>query len=179
MRNPTRCSLLALTCQDGPDPSLGTFTQCNNFAPLNSTNFSSLALPYPADSVSVATFVFPIVPPANITGMNTTAGNSSNTPATPPPSSSTSSGPLNFLTDFSILSSGIGSAGTLQFIGADAPTEIVNGGKEGVITVDVVVRYAGPQNLTTMVNVCQMDRENSTGVGIFVSLLAPASLSTE
>lgn len=42
---------------------------------------------------------------------------------------------------------------------------------EGVITVDVIVRYAGSQTLSDMMRVCQMTRnDGGVGVGIYVCL---------
>ena len=74
------------------------------------------------------------------------------------------------LPDFFLIGRGLGSTGTTSFIGSDGPAMIISSGEEGKVLVDVVVRYAGPQHLSTMMRVCQMTRQDGgVGVGIYVS----------
>jgi hypothetical protein len=129
--------------RDGPGPADGDMTQCNNFIPLINSNFSQLSVPYPASRLSVATFKFPF--------SNTTS-------------------PL--AKDFFIISRGIASPGTVEFVGSDAPSDMVEGGEDGALRVDVVVRYTGSQELQEIMQVCQMSRaDGSLGVGIYVRQL--------
>lgn len=133
-----------LTIQDGPSPSEGVISNCNLFQPLNTTDFSLLAIPYPAATQSVSTLYFPV---------NTTANSS------------------GLWDEFFLMSRGLGSSGTIYFVGRDAPDDVINGGKEELIRVDVVMRYSGVQDLKNVVQVCQMDKsDGSSGVGIYVSL---------
>ncbi|WWC72319.1 uncharacterized protein I206_106281 [Kwoniella pini CBS 10737] len=133
-------NLTYVDSRDGPSPSEGNLTECNNFAPLNTTSspFVNLFTPYPKSNISLASFSFPL----------SSAGI--------PPS------------DLFVNARGFGSSGHLDFIGSDGPESVISSGEEGKILIDVVVRYSGPQDLTTMMRVCQMTRgDTGVGVGIY------------
>lgn len=67
---------------------------------------------------------------------------------------------------------GLGSSGTIEFVGSDYPGPIIQGGEDNDIRVDVVLRYGGDQDVMDTVHVCKLDRDDgSSGIGIFVSLL--------
>lgn len=70
-----------------------------------------------------------------------------------------------------MISRGLGSSGTVYFVGRDSSDEVINGGIEDQIRVDVVLRYSGHQDPLTTVQVCQMDKsDGSSGIGIYVSI---------
>lgn len=76
---------------------------------------------------------------------------------------------------------GLGSSGTVQVIGSDAADETIDGGYEGATRVDVVVRYNGEQDLSSIMRVCQMQSQTngSYGIGVFVSSAFHSVLSGE
>lgn len=126
--------------RDGPSDSDGNSSYCNQFTPVNTTDFSLLSIPYPASSLSVSTFTFPLADNTN----------------------------SSYLKDFFIQARGLGSSGTIEFVGGDYPSQIMQGGNDNELRVDVVLRYGGPQDPMTTVNVCQMEREDgSSGIGIY------------
>lgn len=130
--------------QDGPSDADGKSSQCNQFAPVNTTDYSLLSIPYPASSLSVSTFTFPLADNTN----------------------------SSYLKDFFIQARGLGSSGTIEFVGGDYPAQIMQGGNDNELRVDVVLRYGGPQDPMTTVNVCQMEREDgSAGIGIYVRFI--------
>jgi hypothetical protein len=138
-----------LTFQDGPDESEGKESQCNEFTLVNTTDFSYLSIPYPASTLYVSTFTFPL-------------SNSSNNDS--------------FIEDLFITARGLGSSGTIEFIGADYPGPIIQGGSENDIRVDVVLRYGGDQGVMNTVHVCKMDKDDgSSGIGIYVRYTLPPS----
>lgn len=113
---------------------------------MNTTDFSYLSIPYPASTLYVSTFTFPL-------------SNSSNN--------------ASFIDDLFITARGLGSSGTIEFIGSDYPGPIIQGGEENDIKVDVVLRYGGDQDVMDTVHVCKMDRDDgSSGIGIFVRQLS-------
>jgi hypothetical protein len=58
----------------------------------------------------------------------------------------------------------------VEIIGAEAPREVINAGREGFVSIDVVAMYSGKQDLNNLIKVCELARENnSLGLGIFVS----------
>ncbi|WWC64911.1 uncharacterized protein I303_107525 [Kwoniella dejecticola CBS 10117] len=133
-------NLTYVDSRDGPSSFEGNLTECNNFAPLNLTSspFLNLFTPFPDSSVSLASFSFPL----SSSGV--------------PPS------------DLFINARGFGSSGHLDFIGSDGPEAIVTSGEEGKILMDVITKYAGDQDLTTMMRVCKMTRGDSgVGIGIY------------
>jgi hypothetical protein len=112
---------------------------------VNTTDFSYLSIPYPASTLYVSTFTFPL-------------SNSSNN--------------ASYIDDLFITARGLGSSGTIEFIGTDYPGPIIQGGEDNDIKVDVVLRYGGDQNVMDTVHVCKLDRDDgSSGIGIFVRLL--------
>ena len=130
--------------QDGPQGNEGNLTTCPIFYPLNSSDpVHLLATPFPAQKLSYATFQFPL------------AKN-----GTDP----------QVLADFTMFARGLGSSGTVEIIGAEAPREVINAGREGFVSIDVVAMYSGKQDLNNLIKVCELARENnSLGLGIFVS----------
>jgi hypothetical protein len=55
-------------------------------------------------------------------------------------------------------------------VGSDAPKEVINSGKEGVMRVEVVLRYSGVQEVEDLVRVCELARgDEGIGLGVFVS----------
>ena len=140
--SPTTRRTFMLTFQDGPDESEGKESQCNEFTLVNTTDFSYLSIPYPASTLYVSTFTFPL-------------SNSSNNDS--------------FIQDLFITARGLGSSGTIEFIGADYPGPIIQGGDENDIRVDVVLRYGGDQDVMNTVHVCKLDKDDgSAGIGIYV-----------
>ena len=80
---------------------------------------------------------------------------------------------LQELPDLQFIARGLGSSGTIEIVGSDAPEEVLANGKEGVMRIEVVAMYSGPQDLDSIVRVCQMSTgDKSIGIGIFVSLTA-------
>ncbi|WVQ66817.1 uncharacterized protein L199_005008 [Kwoniella botswanensis] len=133
-------NLTYIESRDAPSSSDGNLTECNNFTPLNLTSspFTSLFTPFPQSTVSLASFSFPF-------------SSSGNAPS-----------------DLFVNARGFGSSGTLQFLGSDDPQAVITSGEEGKILIDVVVRYSGGQDLSTMMRVCKMTRgEDGVGVGIY------------
>lgn len=121
-------------------------TLCPAFMPLNdSSPITSLSRPFPGQSASITKFEFPL-------WKNGSA--------------------IQALDDFTFIARGLGSSGTLDFIGQESPTEVYSDGKEGVMTVEVVALYAGQQNLDNIIRVCSLQRDDeSLGLGIFVSFI--------
>lgn len=69
-----------------------------------------------------------------------------------------------------IISRGIASSGTIEFIGADAEADVINGAAEGMIRIDVVMQYGGYQEIQDQVRVCEIVQPSGAmGVGIYVS----------
>ncbi|ODO03023.1 hypothetical protein I350_05867 [Cryptococcus amylolentus CBS 6273] len=128
--------------RDGPSPTDGNLTNCNRFTPLKSSSaYSSLFTPFSATSVYMTTFNFPLQANASA------------------PS------------DLFINARGLGSTGTITFVGSDGSDDLKNSAPEGNITVDVIVKYAGLQALDSMLKVCEMNRgEGGVGVGIYSPL---------
>ncbi|KAK8853502.1 hypothetical protein IAR55_004209 [Kwoniella newhampshirensis] len=125
--------------RDGPLPADGYLTSCTSLTDLNLTAspFSSLFTPFPASTISLASFSLPLTNGTSPTGMFINAR-------------------------------GLGSSGTVTFIGSDASEQLTTSGQEGHILVDVVVRYAGFQDLSTIMRVCQMARgDGGVGVGVY------------
>ena len=55
-------------------------------------------------------------------------------------------------------------------LGTDAPAVLTSSGKEGVMTVDVVLMYSGVQDINTIMRVCELQRVGEgLGLGVFVS----------
>ncbi len=135
--------------QDGPSPSDGNMTQCNIFIPLNTTNlFNVLITPYLGETLSLATFTFPLT-------------NSSSLPFS-------MTNTYSLMGDFALTATGLGSSGTLEMVGSESPSD-VQGGTEGFVQVDVVVRYSGDQELDGIMRVCSMVRgDGGVGIGIYV-----------
>jgi hypothetical protein len=85
---------------------------------------------------------------------------------------SNSSNNESYIQDLFITARGLGSSGTIEFVGAGSPGPIIQGGTDNDIKIDVVLRYAGEQDVLDTVHVCKMDRDDgSSGIGIYVSLL--------
>ncbi|WVF67404.1 hypothetical protein IAT40_002160 [Kwoniella sp. CBS 6097] len=133
-------NLTYVESRDNPSTTDGNLTDCNVFQPLNmsSSAFNTLFTPFPSSSISIASFSFPL----SASGL--------------PPS------------DLFIKTQGLGSTGTTTFLGVDGPEQLITSGVEGKILVDVIIRYAGAQDLETMMRVCKMTRGgNGVGVGIY------------
>ena len=82
---------------------------------------------------------------------------------------SNSSNNDSYVNDLFITARGLGSSGTIEFIGSDYPGPIIQGGSENDIKVDVVLRYGGDQDVMDTVHVCKMERDDgSAGIGIYV-----------
>ncbi|ORY25431.1 hypothetical protein BCR39DRAFT_544074 [Naematelia encephala] len=131
--------------RDGPSPDEGNMTHCNLFTALNSSSdpYNLLSVPFPASNLWVQTFDFPI-------DCNSTRP--------------------SLLSDFLITARGLGSSGTIEFVGTEASETVLEGGAEGMIRVDVVIRYSGAQNLSDMMRVCQMVRgDGAQSVGIYTA----------
>lgn len=78
--------------------------------------------------------------------------------------------PLGLLVDLPIISRGIASSGTVEWIGSDSDSSIINGGSEGNVRIDVIVQYGGYQDIKGIMKVCQLSRPDGTlGVGVYVS----------
>lgn len=118
-------------------------TNCNQFTSYNhSSAFSSLFTPFTITTISTTRFTFPL--------------------------QANGSAPSNFFFN----GRGLGSSGTITFLGSEGDEGLQQEAGEGVITVDVIVRYAGPQALDDMMRVCEMARnDGGVGVGIYVCLL--------
>lgn len=117
-------------------------TNCNQFTSYNYTSaFSSLFTPFTTTTISTTTFTFPL--------------------------QANGSAPSSFFFN----ARGLGSSGTITFLGSEGDEALKQEAGEGVITVDVIVRYAGSQTLSDMMRVCQMTRnDGGVGVGIYVCL---------
>lgn len=77
---------------------------------------------------------------------------------------------LQVLPDFTFIARGLGASGTIEIVGSDAPEEVINNGKEGVMRVEVILRYSGPQDVEDLVRVCELGRgDEGIGLGVFVS----------
>ncbi|WWD19931.1 hypothetical protein CI109_104403 [Kwoniella shandongensis] len=128
--------------RDGPKTSEANLTTCNIFTPFNfsSSPFSTLFTPFPATTLSLASFSFPIVngtPPSNMF----------------------------------INAHGLGSSGTITFIGTGGAEHLLTSGKEDQILIDVIVRYSGQQKLDDIMQVCQMTRgDGGVGVGLYTPI---------
>ncbi|WVQ94998.1 hypothetical protein IAU59_002090 [Kwoniella sp. CBS 9459] len=134
------CNLTYVDSRDNPSSADGNLTDCNVFQPLNmsSSPFNTLFTPFPSSTISLASFTFPL----SASGL--------------PPS------------DLFIKTQGLGSTGTATFLGVDGPEQLITSGVEGKILIDVIVRYAGVQDLETMMRVCKMTRgDNGVGVAIY------------
>lgn len=77
--------------------------------------------------------------------------------------------PLGLVSQLPIFSRGIASTGTVEFVGKDASQEVINGGEEGNIRIDVVVMYGGVQGVEGIMRVCEVMNGSNPGVGIYVS----------
>ncbi|KAL1405249.1 hypothetical protein Q8F55_008875 [Vanrija albida] len=133
--------------RDGPAPADGTPSNCNDFLPLNdSATVSQLAnLASPFFENYITTFTYPL------DTINDTV--------------------LALPNDLYFIARGLAASGTIEFVGSKSPPAVVMGGTEGFIQVDVIARIAVGLNLTHIVNVCQLDRDDgSTGVGIYTPL---------
>lgn len=133
--------------RDGPSPADGTPSNCNVFVPLNDSatvsQLANLASPYFENYIS--TFTYPL------DTLNDTVSALSN--------------------DLYFIARGLAASGTIEFVGSKSPPAVVTGGTEGQLQVDVIARIAVGLNLTKIVNVCQMDRDDgSTGVGIYTPI---------
>ncbi|KAK4687378.1 hypothetical protein P7C73_g2737, partial [Tremellales sp. Uapishka_1] len=73
--------------------------------------------------------------------------------------------PLSPDLDFAVFARGLAAVGTVEFVGQDSANDILCGGEEGVIRVDVVASYGGSRDLNTIAKTCQMVR-NDGGVGV-------------
>jgi len=136
-------------------------TQCNLFFPLNASNpFSLLSTPFPASSLYLTSFAFPLTSTNTNTNASLFPGNLTNT----------NQSLLSLPGDLAITATGLGASGTLEIVGSDSSDMVANG-TEGTVVVDVVVRYSGPQELNDMMKVCRMVKGGpDAGVGIYVSL---------
>ena len=89
-----------------------------------------------------------------------------------------STSPLQVLPEFTFIARGLGSSGTVEIVGADAPEEVRALGKEGVMVIDVVALYSGPQDLDSIVRVCQLSRGTAgIGLGIFTPVETDGKVS--
>ena len=71
--------------------------------------------------------------------------------------------------DFAVTATGLGASGTVEVVGSDAAVQVASG-TEGMLQVDVVVRYSGDLDLNRIMRVCRMSRtDGGMGVGIYVS----------
>ncbi|OCF31593.1 hypothetical protein I316_06792 [Kwoniella heveanensis BCC8398] len=133
-------NLTYVESRDNPSSTDGNLTDCNVFQPLNmsSSPFNTLFTPFPYSTISLVSFSFPL--------------SSSDSPPS----------------DLFVKTQGLGSTGTTTFLGVDGPEQLITSGVEGKILIDVIVRYAGAQELDTMMRVCKMTRGDSgVGVGIY------------
>lgn len=119
-------------------------TNCNQFTSYNYTSaFSTLFTPFTTTTISTTRFTFPL--------------------------QANGSAPSNLFFN----GRGLGSSGTITFLGSEGDEELQQEAGEGVITVDVIIRYAGPQALDDMMRVCEMARDDGgVGVGIYVRLFS-------
>lgn len=115
---------------------------------------------------------------------NSTSGTSGNANTTAPVpraaptgfNASASAFPLGFLAQLPILSRGIASSGTVEIIGRDAADEVIQGGSEGNVRVDVVVQYGGAQGVAGIMRVCEVTQAGGgVGVGVYVSCVPCAT----
>ncbi|WVQ76683.1 hypothetical protein IAR50_006357 [Cryptococcus sp. DSM 104548] len=125
--------------RDGPSSTAGNLTNCNQFMPFNSSSaYTSLFTPFSDTTISLSTFSFPL--------------------------QANKSAP----SDLFINARGLGSTGTITFIGSDGDDDLKNSAPEQGITVDVIVKYAGVQTLDSMMRVCEMTRgQGGVGVGVY------------
>ncbi|OXC67291.1 hypothetical protein AYX13_04209 [Cryptococcus neoformans] len=132
-------NLTYVESRDGPSFTDGNLTNCNQFTSYNhSSAFSSLFTPFTVTTISTTRFTFPL--------------------------QANGSAPSNFFFN----GRGLGSSGTITFLGSEGDEGLQQEAGEGVITVDVIVRYAGPQALDDMMRVCEMARnDGGVGVGIY------------
>ncbi|ORX40498.1 hypothetical protein BD324DRAFT_606412 [Kockovaella imperatae] len=128
--------------RDGPGPLDGTLLLCPTPTPFNeSSPLNLLSQPFPAQIQRNITFTFPLTK-TNGTDVLT-------------------------LPDFTFIARGLGSSGTVEIVGNDAPASVIAGGLEGNITVDVIAQYSGFQDLDSIIKVCTLQRPDGLGVGIF------------
>ncbi|RXK35137.1 hypothetical protein M231_07612 [Tremella mesenterica] len=135
--------------RDGPSLTDGHFTTCHTLLPLN-TSDPLLTLSRPYPNSKVLSTTFYF--PLNQT---------------------------NLPYDFFVLSRGLASWGTVEFVGSDAPVAVVQGGNGSTIRVDVVMRYPGPQEANSIVRVCEMAVDGGgKGVGVYSPILSDGKIST-
>lgn len=129
--------------RDGPKPEDGEMSNCNQFTQLNASSvLTQLAVNSPYFSHYISTFDFPL--------------------------NSTHNGMASLDHNLYVIARGLAATGTVEIVGSNAPEEVIGGGKEGVVKIDVLARYAVGQDLEDVANVCQMTREDgSSGIGIF------------
>lgn len=79
--------------------------------------------------------------------------------------------PLGLMAQLPIFSRGLASSGTVEFVGRESQDEVIQGGVEGNIRVDVVVQYGGVQAVAGIMKVCELVMpDGNLGVGVYVSL---------
>lgn len=80
--------------------------------------------------------------------------------------------PLGLLKHLPIYTRGIASSGTVEFVGRDAAPEVISGGEEGQVRVDVVVQYGGSQDVQGIMRICGVRQGDggAEGVGVYVSV---------
>ncbi|KAL7420695.1 hypothetical protein Q5752_004646 [Cryptotrichosporon argae] len=144
-------NLTYVPSRDGPDASDGRAFNCNAFAFYNtSSDLDQLAIPYAAFDHVITNYSFPL---ASVSGRQQ-------------------------LDSFFMVARGLAATGTVEFVGTDGPSDVISGGDEDNIRVDVVVRYAEGRNLSTIMNICQMRRDDgSVGVGIFTPVETDGGIS--
>jgi hypothetical protein len=79
--------------------------------------------------------------------------------------------PQGLISQLPIYTRGIASTGTVEFVGRDASREVITGGEEGNVRIDVIVMYGGVQGVEGIMRVCEVMNGSSAGVGVYVSCL--------
>lgn len=146
--------------RDGPMPEDGNMAYCNQFSPLNNSNsLRQLSLSSDFFNHFVTTYNFSLTP-QNVTSRNTTWVN-----ATDCNSTLTLPHPLYFL------ARGLASSGTLEFVGSNSPDEVIEGGNEDSVRVDVIARVPKNRTLDSLARVCHMSRKDgSMGIGVYTPI---------
>lgn len=131
--------------RDGPTELDGVASACNNFTLFNDTSsLTQLAVSSPFFEHYISTFTFPLNGSA-VRDYNNTLDH-----------------------DLFIIARGLAATGTVEFVGVNAPSAVIDGGIEDHVRVDIVARYSKKSDLTDVVNVCKLDRpDGSSGIGIF------------
>lgn len=129
--------------RDGPFPSDGVATQCNDFKQLNSSSaLTQLAVNSPYFDHYISTFSFPL--------------------------DSTHNGMMALSHNLFVFASGLAATGTVEIVGSNARSGVIYGGEEGMVKIDVLTRYQAGEDVSDVARICHLAREDgSQGLGIF------------